>query len=242
MAKGFKHGAGGSNPLNFKVVAYATDEELTAATPKENTIGVITSDKITSWDFNATEAETPEEGMVWFLTDAHSAVKFNALKENGIQVYPISAKQYVNGAWVEKTAKFYQGGKWVALYAEVWIIENGILNYTLQLYKFTVSYGNGYVGFKGTDDNDFPVAFMEVDLTQQKTIEMDGTFHGGDKSRLCVWDLSVVPRYNNPISYLVIGNEKDGTLNVASLVGKYYVGFTGIGTFFNDVRNFWIYK
>ena len=28
-------------------------------------------------------------------------------------VYPLSAKQYINGAWVNKTAKSYRGGEWV---------------------------------------------------------------------------------------------------------------------------------
>jgi hypothetical protein len=51
--------------------------------------------------------------MVWIAIDTFSSGDFNALKENGIQVYPISAKQYVSGAWVGKTAKSYKNGKWV---------------------------------------------------------------------------------------------------------------------------------
>ena len=35
------YGFGGSAPLNFKVVAYETEEQLNAATPKNNTIGVV---------------------------------------------------------------------------------------------------------------------------------------------------------------------------------------------------------
>ena len=54
-----------------------------------------------------------EEGTVWISTGTSSTVEFNALKKNGIQVYPLAAKQYVSGAWVTKTAKSYQGGKWV---------------------------------------------------------------------------------------------------------------------------------
>lgn len=111
MAKGFKHSAGGTF-LNFKVVAYATEEEQNAAAPKENTIGIITGDKITSWIFSATEPEAPIEGMVWFPIGTSSTVGFNALKKNGIMVYPISAKQYISGAWVDVTAKCYQNGTW----------------------------------------------------------------------------------------------------------------------------------
>lgn len=49
-------------------------------------------------------------GHVWISTGPSSIAPFNALKKNGIMVYPLSAKQYVNGAWVRKTAKTYQNG------------------------------------------------------------------------------------------------------------------------------------
>lgn len=106
-------GGGGSAGLNFSVVAYKTEEELLAATPAENTIGLITTTPIISWIFSATEPNPATPGMVWILTDRSSGVEFNALKKNGIQVYPISAKQYISGSWVDKTAKSYQGGEWV---------------------------------------------------------------------------------------------------------------------------------
>ena len=117
---------GGSNPLNFKIVSYATEEELLAATPKENTIGIVTTDTITSWIFSATEPTDPVEGMVWITTGTSSALEFNALKKNGIQVYPISAKQYVNGAWVGRPAKSYQNGAWVDL--TPFLLKNGVIS------------------------------------------------------------------------------------------------------------------
>ena len=108
MAKGFKHGAGGGAPLNFKVVG---NPEPIA--PGENTIWVNTETKITGYDFSATEPTAPVEGMVWIHTGTSSSVEFNALKKNGITVYPLSAKQYVSGAWVDKTANSYQNSAWV---------------------------------------------------------------------------------------------------------------------------------
>lgn len=56
---------------------------------------------------------TSLNGLVWITTDVSSLVAFNATKKNTIMVYPLFAKQYVNGAWVDKTAKSYQGGAWV---------------------------------------------------------------------------------------------------------------------------------
>lgn len=77
---------------------------------------------VTEW-----EGYYHEEGTVWIQTGTSSPVAFNALKKNCIQVCPISAKQYVNGAWVSKDAKIYQNGAWVE-WAEPWngeLFQNG---------------------------------------------------------------------------------------------------------------------
>lgn len=97
----------GLQSLNFEVVGNPQPEN-----PKENTIWVDTDAEITGWDFSAAEPANPAEGMVWFSTGTASSVAFNALKENSVMVYPMSAKQYVDGAWVSKTAKIYQNGEW----------------------------------------------------------------------------------------------------------------------------------
>lgn len=111
MAKGFKHGAGGASPLNLKIIGNPKPQ-----TAKENTIWIDTDVKITSWIFSATEPDPPadgKDGPVWIYTGASSHIAFSATKKNPIMVYPISAKQYVSGTWVDKTAKSYQGGAWV---------------------------------------------------------------------------------------------------------------------------------
>lgn len=95
--------------LNFKVVGGTTEP----ANPSENMIWVNTNVEITGWEFSANEPETPIEDMVWIATGTTSTVEFNALKKNGIMVYPMSAKQYVSGAWMDKIVKIYQGGAWV---------------------------------------------------------------------------------------------------------------------------------
>jgi hypothetical protein len=100
-------GGGGGGGLNFTVV------NTVPSNPKENTIFVNTSTKITSYVFSTTQPSNPEPGMVWFSTGISSAVEFNALKKNNITVYPVSVKQYVNGGWVEKTAKTWNGSKWI---------------------------------------------------------------------------------------------------------------------------------
>ena len=94
--------------LNFTVVG-GTSQPIS---PNENTIWVNTSTTISSWVFSATQPSNPSNGMVWISTGTSSAIEFNALKNNGIQVYPISAKQYISSTWVDKNAMSYIGGAW----------------------------------------------------------------------------------------------------------------------------------
>lgn len=102
-------GGGGGGGLNFRVVGGTTQP----TNPKENDIWINTDADITGWSFRATEPANPVEGMVWIKTGNKSAVEFNALKKNGLHVYPLSAKQHVSGAWVDVTAQSYQDGAWV---------------------------------------------------------------------------------------------------------------------------------
>lgn len=104
-------GGGGGAGLNFKIVGNPQPSN-----PAENTIWVDTNVDITGWVFSATEPENPTSGMVWVCTGTSSTVAFNALKKNGITVYPMSAKQYVSGELVSVTAQSYQNGAW----AEWW--------------------------------------------------------------------------------------------------------------------------
>lgn len=99
---------GGAAGLNFKVIG-GTVQPTSAS---ENTIWVNTSNDITGWVFSATAPANPVAGMVWFATSNSSSVAFNAVKKNGIWVYPAGCQQYISGAWVTKTAKTYQSGTW----------------------------------------------------------------------------------------------------------------------------------
>lgn len=104
----FNAGGAGAG-LNFKVIGGTTEP----VSPSENTIWVNTDVTVSDWLFTAVEPETPVEGMIWFTVALESTVSFNALKKNGIILYPVSASQYVGGAWVDKVVKSYQEGAWI---------------------------------------------------------------------------------------------------------------------------------
>ena len=98
---------GGGASLNFKVVGNPQP-----ASAKENTIWVD-ANEITSYIFSVIEPESPAPNMVWFSTSTESSIAFSVTKKNPIMIYPLSAKQYVGGAWVDKPAKSWQNGAWV---------------------------------------------------------------------------------------------------------------------------------
>lgn len=99
---------GSSGGLNFKVF----NGTSTPSTQVENAIWVNTDIPIASYYFSSVEPGDLSVGDVWFSISTDSSVAFNALKKNGIMVYPVSAKQYDGSSLVEKTAKIYQEGNW----------------------------------------------------------------------------------------------------------------------------------
>ena len=143
MAKGFKSGVSGGVPLNFKVVGGTS----APSSPKENTIWVNTDAGITSWAFSAAQPETATAGMVWIYTGTSTPAEFNSLKKNSIVVCPVSAKQYISGAWVYKTAKIYQNGAWVD-WAK-WLYNNGVWSNGTALTK-GYTYGSPSVTYNST--------------------------------------------------------------------------------------------
>lgn len=105
---GFGSGSSGTE-LNFEIVGGTTQP----TNPKENTIWVNTDTEITGYEFtSSTQPTKPIEGMVWILIGTQSPVDFNILKKNNIQIYPLSASQYINGKWTTVSTMSYQNGEW----------------------------------------------------------------------------------------------------------------------------------
>ena len=151
MAKGFKHGAGGGGTaLNFRVVG-GTEAP---ANPAANCIWVNTDVDITSWVFSAEEPSPAEPDMVWIRIATSSPVAFNALKKNGIMVYPMSAKQYIDGTWLDKTAKSGKGGAWVDWAADTVLYNSGVFNEDVAHFSSktpdsaTITYDDSYINMK----------------------------------------------------------------------------------------------
>lgn len=80
----------------------------------QNMIWVNTEHKITSYAISYTEPENPVEGMAWITIGDSGVIKtVSPVGGDWITVYPLTAKQYIDSAWVSVTAMNYQNGEWV---------------------------------------------------------------------------------------------------------------------------------
>lgn len=224
---------GGGGGLNFKVVGGTT----APSNPKENTIWINTAEKITGWEFSATEP-TATDGMVWIATGVASTVSFNALKKNSVVVYPLAAKQYVNGAWISKTAQSYQNGKWVG--------------WALIIAPNPVDYGDGAWTKSGvtatiTDDSaEFVItskpssavyALIKVDVSKYTTLRIKGAITDSTASSSGVTVrtgiFSDIPSYSK--NQFVTGSSETGVgdgdnvtvdneYDISAVEGEMYIG------------------
>lgn len=244
MAKGFKHGAGGAS-LNFKVVRYDTEEQLKASTPKPNTIGVITETDITGWIFSGTEPAEPVDGLVWFVLSDRSSVEFNALKKYTMMVYPVTARQYVDGALVSVTAMTYQSGEWGywwngELYTPCnehtrftggWIAEpKGRIASAASTAMPTVSQDEKGMAMSCSSGG-IVRTVDKIDLSEYKRLRFTGDLRTSgsrdDWMRLCIWSEIGTYWNDNIKAQLSSSNTDYGTqyIDLSAIKGEYYVGF-----------------
>lgn len=231
-----RRGGGGAS-LNFSVKAYASDSELPSV-EKENTIAVITDAEITSWIFSATQPATPSEGMVWISTGISSAIQFNALKKNGIEVYPIDAQQYTGSAWVAKTAKSYMNGAWVD-----WIIrlfENGWVN-TDATGGINGTITSTAINFPARSivnaDSKAYTTNKAIDITNFKTIKAkfsSNCTHSGIFFRLALYNtvangakinVEYLPAHADITADKFTHSSQDWSLDISAMKGSYYLGY-----------------
>ena len=241
-------GCVGGSSLNYEVVGGAS----APSSPSENTIWVNTSTDITSHIFSATEPQTPVDGMVWISVGASSPVAFSATEENPVMVYPISAKQYVNGAWVNKEAKTYQGGKWVDWYT--FIFQSGVgAVMQMQFWKYTsASTGamndttstnidvNGITFDKETTSYGVQSAFTveTVDLTDVDTLYCKARHIKNIGDGLSLFVVASLPNnkgetYQHAAASVSISQTDDlqtYALDVRNFTGRYHVGIGGNGS------------
>lgn len=221
-------GFGGGAGLNFKVVGGTSQP----TNPRENTIWINTSTTITDWIFSATQPSAAN-GRVWISVGTSSTVEFNALKKNGLQVYPITAKQCVSGSWKDVTAKSYQNGA-LRDWWDGYLYDYGDENESIT---------GGWVGTPGaqitrnstsmslrSSGNSKVYTNNKINLTEVKHLLFEGTLSGSATPAyrsLCVFaDTPSSNDYSNLVAYYNTAvNNSTCQLDVSSLSGSYPVGF-----------------
>lgn len=236
--------SGGGAALNFKVVGGT----LAPENPSENTIWINTDAEITGWAFSASEPENPVDGDVWITIGTASMVAFNALKNNSIMVYPVTAKQHIDGAWVGVTAQSHQGGSWVDwipyLYSPGNECEDLTGGWAARKWQMSSNAGSAEQTFdiaRNSDNLTFTKtgqvgAVMhtanKIDLTNVKNIHFKGEMYPGNNGSWAgffVWpDLNGRYWNSNAAAQVLCSNnttKSEFTLDVSTLDGNYYVGF-----------------
>ncbi len=124
MAKGFKCGGSSGDSLNVRIQAFATETALNGSTPRDNTIGVVTTTAINGWCISRDAPQSPASGMVWIKT-GNSSQAIRVVRNAEILVAPLAAYQYSGRSWDEKPAKLFQGS-WKSLAGDkTYLFKNG---------------------------------------------------------------------------------------------------------------------
>lgn len=232
--------------MNFKVVGGTS----APSNPTVNTIWVNTSTSITGWVFGPIQP-TGSAGLVWFSTSSFSPVVFNALKTNTIQMLPVSAKQYVDGAWVEKDAKSYQGGQWVDWFTGTYLfseVEGQVVPFTST--KETNS--SVTIGTNSISMNYSSTSYGQVIVRTQDKVALGGyttlvvdavcnkTTSDGSRAAVVVHTSTpgLAVTYDKYIAYTLMdgdGVRKQYKVDLNGLDSSYYVGVKGLigGTIYN---------
>lgn len=232
---------GGGGGLNFQIIGVTTAPN----NPKENTIWVNTSTKITDWVFSATQP-AGSDGMVWFQIGTSSSVPFNALKKNTLRVYPMSCKQCVSGSWVAKRAKTYLNGKWTDWAVKLYFVKSGVKNseqtYISATQNSTLTSSGGLLTINPSGDS-YRGLYFKGKKDGHMTLSIDGVFTG-NATTIKVWNVNAAPTYQNYDTTALASaavSTTGGNLDISNLSnGEYLFGFCSGPKETNKIRNFFL--
>jgi hypothetical protein len=231
---------GGSGGVSLVLTAVGNPRPTS---PQQNTIWVDTDTEITGWAFSATVPEDPTEGLVWItIGDSGNVKATSSVGDEWITIYPISATQYANGAWTNKTAKIYQNGTWADWFVGEFI-KDGELLYNLNASAragsgATVNQLTGYVEVKNPVSTSTAVLHDKlIDVTKYTKLtlyaDVISVYVGGGGNPkvgpVLVKALNA-NSYSNMLSNVVAGsytkNKGVQTLecDISGVSGKFYVG------------------
>ena len=237
--------------LNFEIVGGTT----APANPKVNTVWINTDIPIADVVFSSGQAVS-KEGRVWVAIGTTSPGSFQPIAggTNGcwIYIYPLQAKQYIDGAWVIKQAKTWKNDAWVdwriyiynkgepsCTFARKAIRPNSSFTSPAEL-PTIAAYGTHYhisnVG--GSSSGSCGVAYVDykIDLTNVSTLYVEGDFYPPSYNYrtypyIGIWSAFGTYAADNLIKRVSPCSEAGAeittiaTIPVDDLTGEYYIGF-----------------
>lgn len=225
-----------SGGLNFKVVGGTTQP----SSPKENTIWVNTSTAIGEWQMAAAQPKTRVDGTalqtgdVWIATTATANTTIQVVRKTGVWAKIAKCCQYINGAWVFKTCKVYQSGKWID--CRYILLDGNIVRHSPKVYESTnnscgaklqfVETGIYYKSVHDSDKNEcyYKIIWEEaVDLTNYDTCYVTfGSISGGRSGNATAGFSTGINYDANFAASVSYAANNTYTIDVSGLSGLHY--------------------
>lgn len=195
-------------------------------------------------------------GQVWIQTGSASNGAFNALKKNGIMVYPVKVKQYQNGEWKDRDAQVYQNGEWKELRTYLFKSGTGAVvpfsknnasaaSITIGTNSISITMGNEQYGLANVFTNN-KIAFKAGDVLvfDAKCTSTTADASGNYARRVGVYTTQHGTSGDTSIGTMVAGvlltansTRKEYRVPIES-AGSYYVQSAGCGA--AEIHNIWI--
>jgi len=250
MGRGFKHGAGSNDLLNFSITRYQTEEALLSAVPEENTIGIVSVIPVTGWVFSAETPEETTDGLVWIETGKASPYVFNALKEQTLQLYPLLVRQYGAKKWSYVPAFAGKNGQWNFWWSgQLYCDGNAVQRITggweavadagdtgMNAVAPTVSMYSTYMLIKlnGYNQRGYAGAVNMVDITefQEAKVILSNFTLSGSKSKAT---LEIVDESGATVRSVAITSKGTYTMDISDLIGAHYVRLVTVASTYGSV-------
>lgn len=194
---------------------------------------------------------TAVDGDIWIFEDAASFdAEFSTLEVYGLQIYLLSARQYINGAWKKVSAKIYRNGAWVDCVSNLYnkgktdhVVNTKAMRSTA---SSSITAANPTIGINQTNFWGYikpdstggraGIVYIspKVDLTRASTLHVEGTFasdYNASFPYVGLWSEFGTNAQENRVAFksaCSATNEevtKTVSIDVSGISGKYYIGF-----------------
>lgn len=209
-----------------------------------NDIVIISETPMTNWRMSpdAPNGIPRTDGDVWIQYSVKGST-FDVLNNNSMMITTLSAKQYVDGKWVDREAMSYQNGQWVAW--TIILYDHGVIGESAgSLVQTGIKYGGdagsctltiGETNVRiGTYAGLGALVYFtkKVDLTAFQKLYFYGSVvdkKGDGSTRCCIGVWKAMPTSTDASTeataamtgYRALGLHE---LNIANVSGEHYVG------------------